>query len=150
MTEDEYIAQRLDDQIDWYSNKAALCQRRYRRLQLIEMIAAALIPFLSGMSAQIEFAPWLIGALGVIVALATAVSALLKDHENWIQYRTTAEKLKQEKFLFATGCQPYDTTGRFPLLVQRTEATIASEATTWAQTSQRRDPGDAGNLKGTS
>lgn len=49
MTEEEYISQRLDNQIDWYSKKNSFCQTWYKALRVVEIIAAAIIPFLSGM-----------------------------------------------------------------------------------------------------
>lgn len=137
MTEDEYIAQRLDDQITWYAAKASACQQRYKALRVLEIIAAALIPFLSGTGDQVLYGSWLIGFLGVAIAISAAVSSLFKYHENWLQYRLTAEKLKQEKYLFATRCHPYHESDRFQLLVQRVEAAISSEASVWAKVTQQ-------------
>jgi Protein of unknown function (DUF4231) len=137
MTEEEYIAQRLDDQIDWYSKKSSTCQKRYKTLRVIEMVAAALVPFLSGMGEKIPHGQWLVGALGVTIALATAIGSLFKYHENWIEYRITSEQLKHEKFLFATRTGPYQDQVRFQLLVERVEALISKEAATWAQVSKQ-------------
>ena len=133
MTEEEYISQRLDDQIDWYSRKSSSCQTRYKALRVTEIIAAALIPFLAGMGDKVPCGQWVVGALGVTIALAAAAGSLFKYHENWIQYRVTSEQLKHEKFLFATQSGQYGDQERFQLLVQRVEALISKEATTWAQ-----------------
>jgi len=132
MTEEEYISQRLDDQIDWYSKKSSSCQKRYKALRVIEIVAAALIPFLSGMGEKVSFGQWIVGALGVMIALVAAASSLFKYHENWIQYRVTSEQLKHEKFLFATRSSPYNDQTCFQLLVQRVEALISKEAAAWA------------------
>ena len=99
MTESEYFQKRLDDQIDWYSNKSSICQFRYKALCVVEIVAAAIIPLISGMGENVRFGPWIIGSLGVIIAIITAVNSLFKYHENWIQYRATSEALKHEKFL---------------------------------------------------
>ncbi|MDH3287817.1 MAG: DUF4231 domain-containing protein [Betaproteobacteria bacterium] len=48
--EAEYLEQRLDDQINWYSKKSAANQAAHKRLRLIEIIAAASIPLLAGYS----------------------------------------------------------------------------------------------------
>lgn len=137
MTEEEYISQRLDDQIDWYSRASSSCQTRYKAMSVMQIVAAALIPFLSGMGEKIPFSSWIVGALGVMIALVAAASALFKYHENWIQYRVTSEQLKHEKFLFATRSGPYEIPERFPLLVQRVEAIISKEAATWAQVAKQ-------------
>jgi hypothetical protein len=138
MTEEEYISHRLDDQIDWYSKKSSSCQNRYKALRVVEIIAAALIPFLSGMGDKIPCSQWIVGAFGVTIALAVAGGALFKYHENWIQYRVTSEQLKQEKFLFATRSGPYADQERFQLLVQRVEALISKEAATWAHVNKQQ------------
>lgn len=44
---DEYIKSRVDDQINWYDQKSASCQRKYKLTQTIEIVLAALIPLLS-------------------------------------------------------------------------------------------------------
>jgi hypothetical protein len=144
MTEEDYIAQRLDDQIDWYSKKSSNCQTWFKALRVVEIVAAALIPFLSGMGEKIPCGQWVVGALGVTIALSAAASSLFKYHENWIQYRVTSEQLKHEKFLFATHSGPYDDQTRFQLLVQRVEALISKEAATWAQVSKQPPKAEQG------
>lgn len=149
MNQDEYIEQRLQDQIGWYSGKSAWNQRGFKWLRLMEIISAALIPFLSAMGDRVPAGPWVIGLLGVVIAVAAAAGSLYKFHENWIQYRTTAEQLKHEKFLFLTGTRPYDDEeDRLPLLVQRVEGLLSKEHSAWAlgarragQTSLAQPPG---------
>lgn len=139
MTEEEYISQRLDDQIDWYSKKSSFCQTRYKALRVVEIVAAAIIPFLSGMGEKILYGQWIVGVLGVMIALAAAASSLFKYHENWIQYRITSAQLKHEKFLFATRSGPYVDQERFQILVQRVEGLISREAATWAEVTKQPD-----------
>lgn len=134
ITSAEYLQQRLEDQIDWYSNKSSLCQCRYKVIRIVEIVASAIIPLLSGMGEKVPYGPWIIGLLGVTIAIATAVSSLFKYHENWIQYRSTSEALKHEKFLFLAGAAPYDGENSFHVLVQRVEGLISNENTTWTQT----------------
>lgn len=137
MTEEDYVAQRLNDQIDWYSKKSSTCQTRFKLIRVVEIVAAALIPFLSGVGEKVPCGQWIVGALGVTIAIAVAAGSLFKYHENWIQYRITSEQLKHEKFLFATRSGPYDDQTRFQLLVQRVEALISKEAATWAQVTKQ-------------
>lgn len=141
MDEKQYFDQRLDDQINWLDGKSKWNQNWFKRLRLVEIIAAALVPFLSGMLSQTPPSPaclpWLIGALGVLIAIATAASSLFNFQENWISYRTTAEKLKQEKFFYLTQVAPYDSDSRLQILVQRVETLLAGENATWSKNSQR-------------
>lgn len=48
MNIDEYIDQRLDAQIKWYSEKSSHAQKMYKRSQIIEIVLASSIPLLSG------------------------------------------------------------------------------------------------------
>jgi hypothetical protein len=130
---EDYVEQRLNDQISWYDRKSSTTQRWFKRLRFAEIVAAATIPFLSGFaddSFQIKIA---IGALGVVVAVIASLLGLLQLQERWIEYRATAEALKTEKFLFLTQTDPYDKDDAFHLLVRRVEALLSKENAEWAQ-----------------
>jgi hypothetical protein len=58
---------------------------------------------------------------------------LLQLQEHWIEYRSTAESLRKEKFLFLTQTDPYDKDDAFHLLVQRVEALLSKENAEWVQ-----------------
>ena len=47
MNEEDYLKERLDDQLEWYSKKSQLNQKWFKRLRLVEIISAAIIPFIS-------------------------------------------------------------------------------------------------------
>jgi len=49
---DEYIEQRLNDQISWYDRKSGTSQLWFKRLRFAEIVAAATIPFLSGFAGE--------------------------------------------------------------------------------------------------
>lgn len=134
ISEREYLRERLEDQINWYSGKSTRCQNRHKALRVTEVVAAALIPFLSGMGTAVLYGPWLIGLLGVLIAIAAAASGIFKFHENWIQYRATSEQLKHEKFLFLARAAPYTDKDAFQVLVGRIEGLISKENSTWTQT----------------
>jgi len=138
MKEDEYLKERLEDQLVWYDKKSEHNQKFFKRLRLLEIVSASLIPFLSGMSEKVPCFSWLIGGLGVLIAVSAATSALFKYHENWIEYRTTAEQLKHEKYAYLTGIKPYDTEEKFDLLVERIEALISKENSAWATVTRKQ------------
>lgn len=133
MNEEEYLNDRLNDQIDWYDGKSQTNQKWFKKLRLLEIVAAAIIPFLAGIGANIPYYSIIIGALGVIIAVSAGLSALYKYHENWIEYRTTSETLKHEKYLFQAKCSPYDNDDAFCKLVQRVEGLISKENTQWSR-----------------
>ena len=130
---DEYIEQRLNDQISWYDRKSGTSQLWFKRLRFAEIVAATIIPFLSGFASRSLTNQIAIGVFGVVVAVIASLLALLRLQEHWISYRATAEALKTEKFLFLTQTQPYDKEDAFHLLVQRVEALLSKESTDWVQ-----------------
>ena len=130
---EDYIEQRLDDQIGWYDRKSTANQRWFNRLRFAEIVAAATIPFLSGFADKSSSIKIAIGALGVFVAVIASVLGLLQFQVHWIAYRAIAESLRKEKFLFLTQTEPYDKDDAFHLLVQRVEALLSKENIEWAQ-----------------
>lgn len=137
MIEEEYIDHRLNDQISWYSKRSQTNQKWFKRLRLLEIVAAAIIPFLAGIGSAIPYYSIIIGILGVIIAVSAGLSALYKYHENWIEYRTTLETLKHEKYLFQAKCSPYDNDNAFCKLVQRVEGLISKENTQWSRYAEK-------------
>lgn len=133
----EYIEKRLEDQISWYDRKSLANQRTFKRLRVTEIIAAALIPFLSGITVSkpelMIYGTIIVGVLGMGIAVIAGVLSLGQHQEHWIEYRTVCESLKKEKFLFETGVEPYSGDDAFRLLVQRVETLISKENTNWAQ-----------------
>jgi hypothetical protein len=139
---EEYIEQRLNDQIGWYDRKSATNQRWFRRLRFAEIVAAATIPFLSGFAGNSLPIKIAIGALGVVVAVIASALGLLNLQEHWIEYRATAESLRKEKFLFLTQTEPYDKGDALHLLVQRVEALLSKENIEWVQSTMKPPKGD--------
>ncbi len=131
--EDEYLEQRLSNQINWYDRKSAAAQASYKRLRLFEIIAAATIPFLAGLTDRHPAITVVVGALGVLVAVLAGMMGLFRFQETWTEYRAVAETLRQEKYLYLAGTGPYhDDEERFERLVERTEAILSSETSGWA------------------
>ena len=139
MNEKEYLEDRLENQISWYSRESKSNQFWFKMLRLVEIVAAASIPFISGMADSICYSEWIIGFLGIGIAIAAASSALFKLQENWIQYRTTCEQLKHEKYLYLTKAQPYNSDNCLAILVQRVEGLISKENSSWAQHQAKND-----------
>ncbi len=135
MTEEEYIKDRLNGQIDWYDRRSRSNQTGFHVLRIIELIAASSIPLLASYAtdARVELRV-VVGLLGVIVAVLAGLLGLYKFQENWIAYRATAETLQHEKYLFQTKCEPYNADEPFNLLVQRVEAVISREHRDWQRT----------------
>jgi hypothetical protein len=133
MTPDEYIKARLDEQIGWYSTRSRSNQVWFKVLRLVEIGFASASPFLvSQITAETPALKIIVGSLGVCVAVIAGIVSLYRFQENWIEYRSTAESLKHEKFLFLTNSPPYDVANSFHAFVSNVESLISKENTSWS------------------
>ena len=135
---------RLEGQIDWYDRKSIRYQKIYKRIKIVEIIAAALIPFLSalniahGSARYGHAASWIIGGLGLIITILEGVLQLNQYQQNWIAYRSTCEGLKHERFTYLAKAAPYkEGPDAHALLAERVEALISQEHAKWASVQQQ-------------
>ena len=127
--EEDYLKDRLEGQIQWYSNKSSFYKKLFYIIRATEIIIASLIPALFHWS----LIKGVIPLLSAIVAILAGLIALFKFQENWISYRTTSESLKHEKYLYLTKVPPYDKENPFEILVKTVESIISKENTLWKQ-----------------
>lgn len=130
---ENYITSRVDDAIKWYDKKSCKYQRLYKIMQTIEICAAALIPLLSGYITKYPIFTVAVGVVGVIITIIEGITKLNKYHENWIEYRSTCELLKYQKYLFLTRSFPYITDKETieNLFVKNIEQLISAENNQW-------------------
>src|SRR5688500_2975403 len=108
---------RLVDQLFWYSRKSSAAQRAFTRLKVIEFAIAATVPVV----AAAQGPALLTAALAAVVVVLEAVQHLYQWQTNWVLYRSTAEALKHEKYLFLSCAGPYASTDRLRVLAERIE-----------------------------
>lgn len=133
MIEEQYIKERLEDQINWYDKKSIFCQKRFKQIRIIELVCASIIPLLAGFSDSIPYSNFIIGFLGMVISISAGIQSIFKYQENWVQYRTTSETLKHQKYLFLTNSPPYNEDSKFYLLVKQTESLISKENSIWTK-----------------
>lgn len=131
MTANEYLDTRVHEQMQWMEQKSARNQQWYKILKLIELVCAAAIPFLAGFYQMYSFFPLLTALMGVIIVICNGLQQLNHFHEKWINYRTSIELMKREKFLFQSGASPYNCEDAFQLFVQNFENLLSNENKTW-------------------
>ena len=142
---DEYLSQRVEDQINWYGDKSRFNKRCFHLLRVVEIVAAALIPFLTAIpAADAPYMKFVIGILGVLITVVAGILALFQFQERWTEYRATAESLKKEKFLYLTSAEPYDVEDGNSMFVQKVETLISKENTNWSQSFARSGQGGGG------
>ncbi|HAR4689056.1 TPA: DUF4231 domain-containing protein [Staphylococcus aureus] len=131
---EDYLSERLEDQIKWYDNKSMSCQKFYNLNKYIQIVSGALIPALTPFSLVFEsiLLTIILSILGLMIVISQSISHIKKFHENYIHYRTTCEALKHEKYLFLFNVEPYDNEKQpLKLLVTRVESIISNENINW-------------------
>ena len=132
MNEKEYLSERVEDQIKWYDKKSTQNKIWYKVLRTTEIIVSILIPFLVGVITNVTLSKFIIGIMGIIIAVIAGIISLYKFQENWIQFRATSENLKNEKYLFLTCSDIYQEENSFPTFVKKIEYIISNENHNWS------------------
>ncbi len=131
------VLTRLDEQQKWHSRKATHMKLWYRGLKGMEVVSAALIPFLSGAVTDVVWMGYLVGALGVLIVVLEGFQRIGQFHEQWESCRLTSERLEHERYLFLAGAGDYDLSGNLDddatkLLAEHVEAIISSDNYRWS------------------
>jgi len=133
------IMERLEDQIAWYDRKSLASQRAFKRIKTVEILAAAVIPFLAAL--KLPFIGMVTGGLGVLITVLEGTLHLNQYQQNWITYRSTCESLKHEKYTYLGKASPYaNVPNPHALLVERIESLVSQEHAKWASV-QQQEPG---------
>ena len=135
---EEYLKERYEDQIKWYSNKSSQYKRYYQIFQWTAIVFSASLPVLVlVMPTNLSLVT---SVLSVVLAITTTALKTFKFQENWINYRTIGETLKKEKHYFDAEVSEYaDVEDKEHLFVERVEALISRENTLWIAIHTKRE-----------
>lgn len=110
----------------------------YRWLQWSVIVLAAITPVLIELNLDIVWAPGFAHvptATATVVAILTAGLRTFEYQENWINYRTTCETQRKEKYFYEVGLREYGSAeDKEALFVDRVESLISRENTMWVST----------------
>lgn len=129
--------ERLEDQLGWYDRKSVACQRSYKRVKLAQLIVGAAVPVAAG----IELPAAVTATLAAFVVVAEGAQQLYQWQTNWVLYRSTAETLKHEKYLYLAAAGPYSGDDRHRVLAERLEGLVSQEHAKWTESRQKDSPG---------
>jgi len=136
------IYARLEEQIDWYDRKSRAAQRTFKRIKVAEILAAAVIPFLAGIS--IPHDKLVIAGLGVLITILEGFLHLNQYQQLWGTYRGTCEALKHEKYVYMAKAGPYATAAdAHAMLAERVESLVSQEHAQWNSFQQQAGKSDA-------
>jgi Protein of unknown function (DUF4231) len=119
---------RLEDQIAWYERHSRDSGGRYKLLKLLEIAVAAALPVVAAVHSPV----WVTGGLAALIVLFEVSLHLYQLQEHWIAYRSTAEALKHERYLYLAEAGPYVGSDRHRELAERLEDLISQEHAKWA------------------
>jgi hypothetical protein len=135
-TPNDPVVSRLEDQIGWYDRKSRSAQHIFKRIKVVEILAAAVIPFLTGL--KFPYVTLVVGALGVLITVLEGVLHLNQYQQNWTTYRTTCESLKHEKYVYLALAGPYaGVANPRAVLADRVESLVSQEHAQWASVQQQ-------------
>jgi hypothetical protein len=146
MPDTDVTLDRLEDQIRWYDKKSKYSQRMFKSLKSATIIIAVAIPLWAAFAAYKNIDGRLValitGAVGATIAVLEAFQQLNQYQQQWITYRSTAEGLKHEKFLYLALAGPYGS-AQHPaaLLAERVESLVSQEHAKWAATQEQAGKG---------
>ena len=127
---------RLEDQVGWYDQKSASCQRAYKWTKTAQLILGSAVPVLALMDAR----PVVTALVAAVVVVLEGVQQLNQWQSNWVLYRSTAEALKHERFLYLSSAGPYRGENSSAVLAERVEGLVSQEHAKW--TDARQQPGE--------
>jgi hypothetical protein len=124
---------RLEDQLGWYDRKSVAAQRAYKRVKLSQLIVGAVVPVI----AALHVSAAVTATLAAFVVVAEGAQQLYQWQTNWVLYRSTAEALKHEKYLYLAAAGPYSADDRHRVLAERLEGLISQEHARWTESRQK-------------
>lgn len=135
---ENYIENRYDIEVEWYSKKAIQNKKRYEILQVMIIIFTIITPVVIVLELTFNHELAYISLIfSVIVAISTSFLRTFKYHDNWINYRNVCETLKKEIHLYSAHADEYSNAiDPESLFVKRVESLISRENTLWVSTYQ--------------
>ena len=140
----KYLTDRYEDQTNWYQRKASENKKKYQLFQWSVIVLSALVPVLVAVErvGENDLIWWFSIVASVLLAIGTAGVKTFKFQENWINYRSTAERLIQEQLFFNADIGEYASAdNKQKLFVERVEALISGENTGWVSTHKMKEAG---------
>ncbi|MEQ1744868.1 MAG: DUF4231 domain-containing protein [Saprospiraceae bacterium] len=148
-----YLINRLGDQITWYDKKSGYFKRKWEGSRRWVIILSASIPFLVGLIGLTFrdgkpdptfdlIVKIVVGTAGVAIAIMEGLNSLYKSQEHYIDYRMTAEKLRQEFSFFMARGGAYtglSAESAYAQLMTQAEGIMANENNKWAEVTRQKD-----------
>jgi len=136
---ENYLAKRVNEQLEWYGKKSRQNKARYQLLRLLQ-ISLGIVVGAGGVYAEsIPHGTVLLSICGALISLSAAWETVFDYQNNWVRYRRVKEELKREKLLYENSSGPYrnpsadndPAEATFTLFVERVERLLGDEVEGW-------------------
>jgi hypothetical protein len=124
---DDPTWERLENQISWYDRRSGQNQARYKWLKLLEIAVAASLPVVAAVHSPV----WVTGGFAAVIVVLEGTQHLFQFQQNWMTYRSTAEALRHERYLYLAHAGPYAEGDEHRQLAGRLEGLISQEHAKW-------------------
>lgn len=135
---DKYIAERVDNQIEWHDRKSKSAKRLFVTFGIIQIAAVASIPIINSFASEDLRFLHVSSVLAGIAAIATGFVILTRAEENWLRYRTTCNRLQALKVAYEHRMEPFNKRDRDALLVTMCESALNEEQSKWLEEARQR------------
>lgn len=140
MTEQDYLSERVDDQINWYSKKSTFNKKRYQFIKAIVIVISASIPVLAILiKSDEDLLKVAVGVAGVLIVALEGMLSHYKFKDIWLEYRMTSERLNREKIHYLTSSGPYKDSKNLQDFVERAEAIMSTENQSWLTNQMKKE-----------
>ena len=149
---EDYLKNRYEDQMNYYSKKAAENKDKYRKYQWALIILSALTPVIAALDSipiKLDFinvdisvqTKMIVVTISAIVAILTTGLKTFNYFELWVTYRRTNEELKREIYYYNFYVGPYGLPdiNRESLFVMQVENILDKEHGQWAPSRQMQE-----------
>lgn len=101
----QYIDERLNSAIKWYDKTADKTKKLYLNMRAATVIGGALVPVL--VNVNLPYVNILTTILSLIVVLLVSLESVYHYREQWTNYRSTEQYLRNEYFLYTSKSGAY-------------------------------------------
>ena len=135
MQSDQYLKERVNDQIAWYNTNSSNNKFYYVTTKVVLTISAAIIPALTAYMDNNTAVKISIGVLSVLMAILANINGIFRFKENWVQYRIICESLQIEKQLYLADAGKYkNSKDKDSLFVEIIEGLLQNGNRQWQET----------------
>lgn len=129
-----YITERYEKQIEYYSSKCIECRKKYHFWPVTSIICSALIPVIT-LGIDLNFVcKILVALLGSVSTICSSILLHFRYQELWFRYRNTHSELKAEYEQYRSGIGSYkslEDKDSIAIFAESCEKIIEQEHSSW-------------------